>query len=91
VDTGEAKVAVVICSYTHCETEFDPYAAGPAQRFCSRACQVAQYRRSHTRRTYVVLTVDEHRALQDLADDCGTTIDEIAAEIIREGLQGCGA
>lgn len=55
--------------------------------YCSRRCQVAAYRRCYSRRTYVTLTVDEHRQLSDLAAAIGTTVDEVAAELIREGLE----
>lgn len=75
---------MTLCAYPHCNNPLDD--VKPGARYCSRRCQIDGYRRSYSRRTYVTLTIGEHQQLADLAETEGTTIDEIAAELIREGL-----
>lgn len=71
------------CAYPPCDR---PVTGRAGATHCSRRCQIDHYRRNYSRRTYVTLTLDEHQQLTDLARADGTTVDEVAAELVREGL-----
>lgn len=72
------------CQHPHCA---NTVTGRTGARYCSRRCQIDHYRRTYSRRTYITLTLDEHQQLTDLARADGTTVDEVAAELVREGLR----
>lgn len=72
------------CAYVMCDNTL---IATDKKRYCSRNCQVAAYRRQHTNRTFVTLTRAEHQAVKDLAAAENTTMDDIIAMFVREGLE----
>lgn len=72
------------CQYAMCDNTI---IQTDKKRYCSRACQVAAYRRQYTNRTYVTLTRDEYQAVKDYAAAEKTTMDDIIAMFVREGLE----
>ena len=77
------------CAYTKCD---NPVIRTNQQRYCSRACQVAAYRERNGR-GQLTITIDysDRDAITALAADCDMTINQLAAQLITEGLRRCGA